>query len=266
LGVSFDGTGYGDDGTIWGGEIFMGSLKEGFERIAHLRQAALAGGDAAAVFPVQAAAGFLAQLDDVPDFTAPPFAFPARYRSALELVRKDVRTFATTSAGRLFDAAAALLGFTREVTFEGQAAMGLEQLARSAPGNQAYAFPFDGEELDFRPLLQAVVRDRLRGCEVPQIARAFQRGIAQGLGNALQGISRNHGLDTVILSGGVFQNELLLDDLKSFLAGGRLEIWTNHVVPANDGGISLGQAALTAFGRFDTLERPGQCAIEPTYA
>jgi hydrogenase maturation protein HypF len=266
LGVSFDGTGYGDDGTIWGGEIFAGSLQEGFERIAHLRQAVLAGGDAAAEFPVQAAAGFLAQLDDVPDFTAPPFAFPARYRNALELVRKDVRSFATTSAGRLFDAAAALLGFVREVTFEGQAAMWLEQRARSAPGNQAYPFPFNGEELDFRPLLQALIRDRLRGREVPEIACAFQRGIAQGLGDALHVISRNRGLDTVVLSGGVFQNELLLEDLKSFLAGGRLEIWTNHAVPPNDGGISLGQAALTAFGRFDALRRPGEYAIEPTYA
>jgi hydrogenase maturation protein HypF len=73
-------------------------------------------------------------------------------------------------------------------------------------------------------------------------------------------------LDTVVLSGGVFQNELLLDDLKSFLAGDRLEIWTNHAVPPNDGGISLGQAALTAFGRFDTIQRPGEYAIESSYA
>jgi hydrogenase maturation protein HypF len=265
VGVSFDGTGYGDDGTIWGGEIFVGSLKEGFERIAHLRQASLAGGDAAAEFPVQAAAGFLAQLDDLPDFTAPPFAFPARYGNALELVRKDVRTFSTTSAGRLFDAAAALLGFSRAISFEGQAAMWLEQLAMSAACKEAYPFPFNGEELDFRPLLQAVIRDRLRGREVREIARAFQRGIAQGVGDALHAISQNHGSDTVVLSGGVFQNELLLDDLNCLLAGGPLEIWTNHAVPANDGGISLGQAALTAFGRFDPISRPG-VAIEPSYA
>jgi hydrogenase maturation protein HypF len=265
VGVSFDGTGYGDDGTIWGGEIFVGSLKEGFERIAHLRQASLAGGDAAAEFPVQAAAGFLAQLGDLPDFTAPPFAFPARYRNALELVRKDVRTFSTTSAGRLFDAAAALLGFSREISFEGQAAMWLEQLARGAACKEGYAFPFNGEELDFRPLLQAVIRDRLRGRAVGEIARAFQRGIAEGLGDALHAISQNHGLDTVVLSGGVFQNELLLDDLNGWLAGGPLELWTNHAVPPNDGGISLGQAALTAFGRFDPIERPG-VAIEPSYA
>ena len=113
LGVSFDGTGYGDDGTIWGGEIFAGSIAGGMDRVAHLRQAALPGGDAAARYPVQAAAGFFAGIDDLPDLQAEPFRFPERYRNSVELVRKGLRTFTTTSVGRLFDAAAALLGFTR---------------------------------------------------------------------------------------------------------------------------------------------------------
>ncbi len=249
-GVSFDGTGYGDDGSIWGGEIFVGSLHEGFDRVAHLRQAALAGGDAAAESPVQAAAGFLAQLDDAADFTAAPFFFPARYRKASELIRKGVRTFATTSMGRLFDAAAALAGFTREITFEGQAAMWLEQLARAATEEAPYPFPFNGEELDFRPLLRAVVEDRIRGRDVRGIARAFHRGIAEGLHQGLKVICQRHDLDTIVLSGGVFQNELLLEDLKSLSGGGSLRVWTNRAVPSNDGGISLGQAALAAFGRF----------------
>jgi hydrogenase maturation protein HypF len=256
VGVSFDGTGYGDDGSIWGGEIFVGSVKEGFTRVAHLRPAALAGGDAAAGLPIQAAAGFLAQLDDPPDFTLPPFGFSGRYRSALELVRKGVRTFATTSMGRLFDTAAALLGFTREITFEGQAAIWLEQLARSAPTGEPYPFLFAGEELDFLPLLRAVVGDRLRGRDVREIARSFQWGIAQGLRDALKTISRSHGVDTVVLSGGVFQNELLLEDLKSLLRDGSLQVWTNHAVPPNDGGISLGQAALAVFGQFDAIQQP----------
>jgi hydrogenase maturation protein HypF len=264
-GVSFDGTGYGDDGTIWGGEIFVGSVRDGFERVAHLRQAALAGGDAAAECPVQAAAGFLAQLDSVSDFVAAPFTFPARYRNARELVRKEVRTFATTSIGRLFDAAAALLGFTREVTFEGQAAMWLEQLARGARMVTPYPFPFAGEELDFRPLLRALIDDRVRGRDVGEIARSFQRGIAQGLHLALTSITQAHSLDTVVLSGGVFQNELVLEDMKSLLDG-QLEIWTNHAVPPNDGGISLGQTALAAFGQFDRIRNPGERSIEPTYA
>ncbi len=149
LGVSFDGTGYGDDGSIWGGEIFVGSVRDGFERVAHLRNAALPGGDAAAQYPVQAAAGFLAQLDALPDLTAAPFNFPERFGNAVELVTKGVRTFSTTSMGRLFDTVAALLGFTREISFEGQAAMWVEQLARSAASVEAYAFPFTGVELDF---------------------------------------------------------------------------------------------------------------------
>jgi len=158
--------------------------------------------------------------------------------------------------GRLFDGAAALLGFTREVTFEGQAAIWLEQLARGALLTEPYPFPFVTGELDFRPLLLAVAQDRVSGRDVRDIARSFQRGIAHGLYDALTVISRAHAVDTVVLSGGVFQNELLLEDLKSFLTNGSLQVWTNHAVPPNDGGISLGQAALAAFGRFDGPARP----------
>ncbi|MFZ3329101.1 MAG: carbamoyltransferase HypF [Candidatus Acidiferrales bacterium] len=247
IGVSFDGAGYGDDGTIWGGEIFAGSAREGFERVAHLRVAALPGGDAAASHPVQAAAGFLTQLDELPDLTAPPFSFPARYLDALRLVHAGVRSFATTSIGRLFDAAAALLGFTREMSYEGQAAMWLERLAsQTSSDSGAYPFPFADGELDFRPLLQGVIRDRARGRNVSEIAREFQQGIADGLHDAVAMLSTEERTETVVLSGGVFQNELLLNDLKSLWQGAALRIWTNHLVPANDGGISLGQAALAA--------------------
>ena len=247
IGVSFDGTGYGDDGTIWGGEIFAGSIREGFTRVAHLRSATLPGGDAAAGCPVQAAAGFLAHLTELPDLTAPPFAFPSRYLDALKLIDANVRCFATTSVGRLFDTAAALLGLTREITFEGQAAMWLERLATRAFTSDAYPFPFLSNELDFRPLLGAVISDMLRGRDKSEVARAFQRGIAAGLRDAVIAICRAQNADTVVLSGGVFQNELLLRDLKDLFVVEELRIWTNHVVPANDGGISLGQAAIAAF-------------------
>ena len=162
-------------------------------------------------------------------------------------MRKNVRTFTTTSVGRLFDTAAALVGFTREVTFEGQAAMWVEDLARSAR-SAPYPFPFDGREMDFRPLLQALVSDRVAGRDVGEIARAFQGGIAAGLCDAVRFVSRKCGIDTVVLSGGVFQNELLLRDVKSLLQGEPVEIWTNRLVPPNDGGICLGQAALAGFG------------------
>ena len=250
LGVSFDGTGYGDDGSIWGGEFFLGSVAGGFERVAHLRPAALAGGDAAARHPVQAAAGFLAQVSDaygLPDLAAPPFDFPPRYWRATELVQKHVRTFSTTSVGRLFDTAAALLGFTREVTFEGQAAMWVEHLARSAPTVEPYPFPFTDCELDFRPLLFVLATDRLKGRDPHEAARAFQLGVAEGVATAVKDLSRVRRAGAVVLSGGVFQNALLLSDLGTLLGGTDIEVLTNRVVPPNDGGISLGQAALAAF-------------------
>ncbi len=241
LGVSFDGTGYGDDGTIWGGELFAGSIIEGFTRIAHLRQASLPGGDAASRYPIQAAAGFLEQVENLPNPNAEPFLFPRRFEQSVELIRKDTRIFKTTSVGRLFDAAAALLGFTREATFEGQAAMWVEHIARGATADP-YPFP----NLDFRPLLSALATDRVNGREIAQCARAFQSGIAKGFCTSAAALCETHNLDTVVLSGGVFQNQLLLADIKSMLPS-HLEIWTNHEVPPNDGGISLGQAALAAF-------------------
>jgi len=245
IGVSFDGTGYGDDGSIWGGEIFVGSLRGNLQRVAHLRPASLPGGDAAAAYPVQAAAGFLAQLNELPAMSAAPFSFPSRYRDASQLVRANVRCFQTTSIGRLFDTAAALLGFTREITFEGQAAMWLERLAGRSATTDAYPFPFVNDQLDFRPLLEGVIRDRILGRNISEIARAFQRGIAQGLAAAVVELARVHSVNSVVVSGGVFQNEMLLEDMRIVEAHG-LRLWTNHAVPPGDGGISLGQAALAA--------------------
>ena len=247
LGVALDGTGFGDDGTIWGGEIFVGSVASGFDRVGHLRRANLAGGDAAAQHPVQAAAGFLHQLDLVTNMEADPFRFPSRYRQSLELLNTGTRVFPASSAGRLFDAVAALLGFTREITFEGQAAVWLEQLARKSAGAGPYDFPFVDGQLDYRPLLSAVVSDRLRGRDERDIARGFHAAVARGLYDAIIATCDSQGLDTVVVSGGVFQNQMLLDELSGMVSKRGLHFWANHSVPANDGGISLGQAALAAF-------------------
>ena len=263
LGVSFDGTGYGDDGSIWGGEFFVGSVRQGFDRVAHLRPASLPGGDAAAQYPAQAAAGFLARISGLPDVLAPPFKFPPRYTAALQLVEKQVRSFTTTSVGRLFDTAAALLGFTREITFEGQAAMWLESLAREAPIVAPYPFPYADGELDFCPLLLKVAEDRVRQRPLQEIARAFQLGVAGGLRDAVTSLCRELQLDTMVLSGGVFQNELLLCDVRHLLGQSGLEIWTNHAVPPNDGGISLGQAALAAFLIEKPQEQPNASNNSP---
>ena len=246
VGATFDGTGFGDDGTIWGGEFFVGSLNEGFHRVLHLRKAFLPGGDAAARFPVQCAAGFLTEIDSLPDLTAPPFHFPIQYENAAKLIHKRVRAFETTSIGRLFDAAAALVGFTRQISFEGQAAIWLEHIARTASSCEAYTFPVIGDELDFRPLLDAIIRDRLRGRCEQEIARAFHIALAHALVCGVIRLCETHAINTVVLSGGVFQNELLLNCVKSLLAPESISVWTNSAVPPNDGGVSLGQAALAA--------------------
>jgi len=247
IGVAFDGTGYGDDGTIWGGEFFCGSVIQGFDRVAHLRPARLPGGDAAARYPVQSAAGFLADpvMGVIPDLAGAPFNFPPRYQQARELVLRDVRCFPTTSVGRLFDTVAALLGFTREVTYEGQAAVWLEQLAISGAPAGAYSCPFSEHELDFRPILMGVVEARKLGQSPSDIARAFHRGVARGVADAITGLAEEFGASMAVLSGGVFQNDLLLAGVLDCLSSTSIRIWTNRHVPPNDGGISLGQAALT---------------------
>jgi hydrogenase maturation protein HypF len=140
--------------------------------------------------------------------------------------------------------------------------MWLERLANGADSGDAYLFPFADSQLDFRPLLSRLIEDRLRGRDIHEIARAFQRGVASGLANAAIELCEAHETDTLVLSGGVFQNELLLADLKSLLQPTRLEIWTNHAVPANDGGISLGQAALAVFADASDYDRELQSDIE----
>jgi len=243
VGVAFDGTGYGTDGAIWGGELFAGSLRAGFERFAWLRPSRLPGGDAAARFPVQAAAGFLAELSDLPDLTAAPFDFPRRYHDARQLVERNVRCHPTTSIGRLFDAVAALVGFTRGVTFEGQAAMWLEHQARQSTPQPAYDFP----ALDHRALLTAVVRDRLAGRDPAAIAYAFHAALAGATVELATRECTARSIGTVVLSGGVFQNRLLVElIMRGFAERSGLRVLFNSQVPAGDGGIALGQAAIAA--------------------
>lgn len=243
VGVAFDGTGYGADGRIWGGEFLVGSLSLGFERQHSLRPARLPGGDAAARFPVQAAAGFLADLESLPDFTRPPWSLPARFQGALQLARKNVRCFVATSMGRLFDAVAALTGFVREQSYEGQAASWLEFRASSCSPQDPYPFP----EHDFRPLFMAIIADRQRGRPVAEIAAAFHAAVAVATVESIRMISRRRQLRTVALSGGVFQNALLLNLILDALAEDPgLRVIVNQHIPANDGGICVGQAALAS--------------------
>jgi hydrogenase maturation protein HypF len=251
LGIALDGTGYGDDKAIWGGEFFVGSVTGGFKRVGHLRYASLPGGDAAAKFPPQAAAGFLNGIDTV-DFTRAPFLFSERYIKARELLRRDVRCFPTSSMGRLFDAVAALCGFNREISFEAQAAAWLEFQAKQSNGVVPYLFDFDQAKgiLDWRGVLHQVIEDRVKSRTIADIARAFHEGLAQSLGTVSLALCAAHNLDTVVFSGGTLQNKLLLDLIHAEFERHDLIPWTNNVVPANDGGISLGQAVIASFSDY----------------
>jgi len=124
----------------------------------------------------------------------------------------------------------------------------LERFAKSSPEMAPYPFPYINGELDFRPLLAALICDALQGRSAGEIARAFHSAIASGIRDAVVPLCTQHGTDAVVLSGGVFQNELLLAELKVLLESSGLKIWTNRLVPTNDGGISLGQAAMAALG------------------
>ena len=242
VGVALDGTGYGTDGSIWGGEFFIGSIATGFEHCAALRPVQMPGGDAAARFPVQAAAGFLAGQSDLYDMTQPPFCFPQRYLDAIELVNKNTRCFRSTSVGRLFDTVAALLGFTREVTFEGQAAIWLETQAHQSARQQPYAFP----KLDHQTLLKTIIADRLAGRPIANIAFAFHAALANEIVRNIVDLCAEHDVSKTAMSGGVFQNELLHELINEKITrdGRPVELFTNYNVPVNDGGICLGQAVI----------------------
>ena len=194
VGVILDGTGYGLDGGIWGGEVLVGGLGSGFERVGSLRPVAMPGGDAAARFPPQAAAAFLPDVD-IAMMEGGPLDFPPRFRQARALIASGLRCIPSTSVGRLFDAAAAVCGFTRAIEFEGQAAMWLEQQA--APGRVEFPATLDG-----RRLLRQVLAARVAGRSVSSIAYAFHDSLARAFGFAAVGAARRAGVSHIVLSGG----------------------------------------------------------------
>jgi len=256
LGFAFDGAGLGTDGSVWGGEVFHGSLSGGFERVAHLRPAALPGGDAAARTPVQAAVGWLGALGDEvwERVTTAPIALPAaRVGIARRLIERDLNTFRTTSVGRLFDTVAALTGFHRSMSFEGQAAIALEAAALATRSTTApaslpapYPWPFDGRSWDHAPLLSAILDDLEAGVSTGMVALRFHEALAAGVVRAACELAVRRPYERVVLSGGVFQNGLLLERTLQGLDKVDILHWRNERVPTNDGGISLGQAAMAA--------------------
>jgi hydrogenase maturation protein HypF len=263
LGVAFDGVGHGADGGIWGGELLVCDEAD-FHRAGHLVPVRQPGGDLCAREGWRMAASYLCAAG-LSGETPPPWLGEdrpdeRRWRLVVRVAASPTAAPLSTSAGRLFDAVASLLGVAHHSSFEAEAAMRLEALATGIDPAAAGAYPvgMEGDPLrvDTLGLIRALVADRVAGVPVALLAARFHESLARAVAGACRVLSRNTGLRRVALSGGVFQNVLLLERCISMLEDAGLEVYTNRIVPANDGGISLGQA-LVAAARSRPLEVAG---------
>ena len=249
IGVAFDGVGLGTDGTAWGGEFLLADLS-GFSRVAHLAEVAMPGGDTAARQPWRMA---LAHLDAAYDGDPPPgLAVMARqghrWDQVRSVLRAGVNSPLTSSAGRLFDAVSSLLGVRDVVTYEGQAAIELEHVADPAEAG-SYAVPVTDDavrRIEASRLVRAIADDLAAGAAVPVLAARFHNALADVVVERLPRLREEHRCSTVALSGGVFQNSLLVTRCLDGLEAAGFTVLTHRQVPPNDGGISLGQAAVAS--------------------
>ena len=252
IGVILDGTGYGLDGTIWGGEFLVGDCMK-FERYGHLRTVAMPGGDAAIREPLRMALSYLYDLGET-DLSASRFPCLSELSDKdkallLKMLERGVNAPLTSSCGRLFDAVAALLGVRNKISYEGQAAIELEVLAERAETGKEYPFAITRENdgvvvLDMRPTLRAILDDLSARELDASIARCFHNTMAAAITAMCETIRSSKALDRVLLSGGVFQNKLLTEETHIKLAKSGFQVYTHRLVPPNDGGLALGQAVI----------------------
>ncbi len=249
LGAIFDGTGYGLDGTVWGGELLLGDVRS-FRRVGSLLPVSLPGGERAIRQPWRMACSWLsAALDGEPDL---PSSLVGRVESRAwaqvhRLVVTGTAAPATTSMGRLFDAVASLAGIRAEINYEGQAAIELEA-ACDPHASGSYPIAVGGTPLviDPRETIREVAADVAAGESVGVIARRFHRTIAGATVKSLVELAAAHATGVVVLSGGVFQSRLLLESVSGALTANGLRVLVPERLPVNDGGISYGQAAVAA--------------------
>lgn len=247
IGVSFDGTGYGCDGTIWGGEILaLGPDSHRFARVAHLLTVPLPGGDAAVRNPWRMALSqlWMAGVDWAPDLAPVRAASPTELRVIRSQLDSNVGCVPCSSAGRLFDAVASLLGVRHRIDYEGQAAIELEVLAESADEPSALRLEVrDDGVIDPLPMVRILVSALRAGVQSAALAAGFHRAVAAAVVEAVELVAADVRL--VGLTGGVFQNALLLRECRQRLRQAGFEVLTHHTVPPNDGGLALGQAAVS---------------------
>jgi len=268
IAVTYDGTGYGTDGTIWGGELLAITEPARFTRVGHLLPFALPGGDGAVRQPARIALDLLSRADV--EWTDDLPSVAALDENSLHILRQQIPRglgcAATTSMGRLFDAVASLLGVCQQVTYEGQAAIELEHLARRG---RAVALDFavaDGV-LDPAPVIAGIAAGLRGGTPRADLAAGFHQAVIRATATAAAACARAAGISVIGLTGGVFANRLLLQGLRGTLTASGFEVLSHRIVPCNDGGLALGQATIAAvmLSNADAAavsERNGICASE----
>jgi hydrogenase maturation protein HypF len=259
IGLSFDGTGYGTDGNIWGGEVLIVNDTGTFTRAAHLSYIPMPGSAAAIKEPWRMAISYLYETfgDGLWNLHLPILKELDENRAKIivDMVKKKINSPYTSSLGRLFDGIAAIIGIRNRVCFEGQAAMELEMVAgrrAQVAGRRAQVYDYewvsegDGYRILLPPLIHGVVKDIQNGAELSEISGKFHMTIVQIFSELCEVLRRENGLNKVVLSGGVFQNAILLSGLIYSLERKKFQVFTNNSVPTNDGGIALGQSAVAA--------------------
>jgi hydrogenase maturation protein HypF len=251
IGVCFDGTGYGRDGTIWGGEVFVApqGAAAPMMRAAHLEPFALPGGDAAIRHPWRVALAMLHGAGVAWNPRLPPVAAasPEAVRVLRQQVDSGLNCVTTTSVGRLFDAVASLAGVKQSVSYEAEAAMNLEALAAASREDGSYPLPLLGGDplrIDWKPAVAGIVGDVLGGVAAVTIAARFHAGVAAAIADACTLMRSTTGIGTVGLTGGVFQNAVLVQRTVAALQAAGFDVLLHERVPPNDGGLALGQAVM----------------------
>jgi hydrogenase maturation protein HypF len=253
IGIALDGTGYGTDGAIWGGEVLVADYI-GFERAAHFEYLALPGGAAAIHEPWRMAVSYLAKHYGMGiEKLELPFLKEIDSRKlsvVLQMIEREVNSPRTSSCGRLFDAVAALVGLRGTVNYEAQAAIELEMAARDSQGEAAYPLDLNLQgtvwQIGTKPLFEWLLRDIRKQASVADMSRKFHNGLALVLVDASERIRDKTKLDRVCLSGGCFLNALLLETMIAKLRERSFDVYFHTEVPAGDGGVSLGQAVIAA--------------------
>ena len=251
IGLSFDGTGYGTDGAIWGGEVLVAEAKQ-FKRAAHLAYVPMPGSTAAIKEPWRMAVSYLHDAfgEDFGDLDLPVLTQidPSKLKIIVEMILKGVNSPQTSSLGRLFDGVAAIIGIRQRVNFEGQAAMELEMLTAD-DGDSIYNVEWvsgDVFKIFPAPIIRGVVRDLQNGLSTAEIGAKFHKTIVALFAEICASIRNECELNRVVLSGGCFQNSILLASLIQKLGLRNFEVFAHRQVPANDGGIALGQAVVAS--------------------